>query len=97
MTAEWIDLPELMRRAPNFSERTLERLIASGQITCRQRKKGAKRSFNWALVERELALLDTTPARSPITTGGAAPQLVQLLADAEGLCARLRQIIGRAA
>ena len=99
MSAEWIELPELLRRAPNFSERTIERLIAAKQITCRQRKKGCKRAFNWAVVERELALLDTTTGRPPLAAaaraGGGSPQLVQLLAEAEAFVDRLRQIVGK--
>lgn len=101
MSAEWIELPELLRRAPNFKKRTIERLIAEKQITSRQRKKGCKHSFNWTVVEKELALLDTTTGRPPLanaaSAGGASPQLVQLLADVEGFAARLRQIVGRAA
>jgi hypothetical protein len=63
--AEWIDFATLCTRAPMFSKRTLERMIATRQITSRQRVARGKRDFNWALVERELGLLDNTSPKAP--------------------------------
>jgi hypothetical protein len=64
--AEWIDFATLCARAPMFSKRTLERMIATRQITSRQRIARGKRDFNWALVERELGLLDNKSAKAPV-------------------------------
>lgn len=98
---EWITFEELTARAPNFSARTLRRLIKDKQISARQRKRGAKLAFNWQLVERELAILDNPRAGRPLAasaaSGGASHELINLLGVAEDLVARLRELTGRAA
>lgn len=94
---EWIPLEELCKRS-DMGASTLRRMAKARQISYRRAgagKRGAL-SFNWPLVERELAVLRETTSRTLAPTPEAAPSIFTILnevREVKAMCQRLEGLI----
>jgi hypothetical protein len=91
---EWIPLEELCKRS-GMGASTLRRMAKARQISHRRAgagKRGAL-SFNWTLVERELAALRETTSRTLAPAPEAAPTLFTILNELRDVRALVAQLV----
>ena len=94
---EWISIEELCKRS-NMGASTLRRMAKARQISYRRAGVGRRGafSFNWTVVERELAALRETTSRTLAPAPEAAPTILSILNEVQevkAMCQRLENLI----
>ena len=94
---EWIPLEELCKRS-DMGASTLRRMAKARQISYRRAGAGKRSalSFNWTVVERELAALRETTSRTLAPAPEAAPNILPILnevREVRAMCQRLENLI----
>lgn len=94
---EWIPLEELCKRS-DMGASTLRRMAKARQISYRRAGAGKRSalSFNWTVVERELAALRETTSRTLAPAPEAAPNILSILnevREVRAMCQRLESLI----
>ena len=94
---EWIPLEELCKRS-GMGASTLRRMAKARQISYRRAGAGKRSalSFNWTVVERELAALRETTSRTLAPAPEAAPNILSILnevREVRAMCQRLENLI----
>ena len=94
---EWIPLEELCKRS-DMGASTLRRMAKARQISYRRAGAGKRSalSFNWTVVERELAALRETTSRTLAPAPEAAPNILSILTEVRevrAMCQRLESLI----
>lgn len=96
---DWISFAELCARVPSKSGTTLRRYTREKLISSRQCKRGGRLEFNWATVERELAVLEAQGVNSHLAAVAAPlPEhvVMQELRSQRALLERIAQRVGLA-
>ena len=94
---EWISIDELCKRS-EMGASTLRRMAKARQISSRRAGAGRRGqlSFNWPVVERELAALRETTSRTLAPAPEAAPSILAILnevREVKAMCQRLEGLI----
>jgi len=89
---EWITFAELCRRVPGLSPRTLRRLYKDRVISFRQLTRKGKVQFNWATVQRDLAVHESRGQGGLVELPPTAGELAELSAKVDHLAAVLTAV-----